>query len=153
MPDCQEAVYSNDYYDFIASKEYMEDVPPGDYCVQDLDEDFVAVYYQMEGESGKLKAGEFSYGVIPKCFGLLNNVALGESGILKVRDQPNLALTGQGVLLGFIDTDFDYTNPLFCNTDGTTRVERIWNQEDHDGMPPKGFLYGTSIQEIRSMKN
>ena len=143
MPDCQEAVYSNDYYDFIASKEYMEDVPPGDYCVQDLDEDFVAVYYQMEGESGKLKAGEFSYGVIPKCFGLLNNVALGESGILKVRDQPNLALTGQGVLLGFIDTDFDYTNPLFCNTDGTTRVERIWNQEDRSGMPPKGFLYGT----------
>ena len=143
MPDCQEAVYSNDYYDFIASKEYMEDVPPGDYCVQDLDEDFVAVYYQMEGESGKLRTGEFSYGVIPKCFGLLNNVALGESGILKVRDQPNLALTGQGVLLGFIDTDFDYTNPLFCNTDGTTRVERIWNQEDRSGMPPKGFLYGT----------
>lgn len=39
--------------------------------------------------------------------------------------------------------DFDYTNPLFCNTDGTTRVERIWNQKDRSGIPPKGFLYGS----------
>ena len=111
------------------------------YCVQELDEDYVAVYDHMRGR--EMKTGNFSYGVIPKCFGLLNNVALGESGILKVRDQPNLALTGQGVLMGFIDTDFDYTNPLFCNSDGTTRVERIWNQKERSGMPPRGFLYGT----------
>ena len=141
MTDCEEAVYSNDYFDFLATKEFMEDIPPGDYCVQELDEDYVAVYDQMRGR--ELKTGDFSYGIIPKCFGLLNNVALGESGILKVRDQPNLALTGRGVLLGFIDTDFDYTNPLFCNADGTTRVERIWNQKERSGMPPRGFLYGT----------
>ncbi len=141
MPDCEEAVYSNDYFDFLATKEYMEDIPPGDYCVQQLDEDYLAVYDQMRGR--ELKTGDFSYGIIPKCFGLLNNLALGESGILKVRDQPNLSLTGRGVLVGFIDTDFDYTNPLFCNTDGTTRVERIWNQKERSGMPPRGFLYGT----------
>ena len=109
--------------------------------MQQLDEDYVAVYDHKRGR--ELKTEVFSYGVIPKCFGLLNNVALGESGILKVRDQPNLALTGRGVLMGFIDTDFDYTNPLFCNTDGTTRVERIWNQKERSAMPPKGFFYGT----------
>ena len=95
MTDCEEAVYSNDYFDFLATKEYMEDIPAGDYCVQELDEDYVAVYDHMRGR--EMKTGEFSYGVIPKCFGLLNNVALGQSGILKVRDQPNLALTGRGV--------------------------------------------------------
>ncbi len=39
--------------------------------------------------------------------------------------------------------DFDYTNPLFCHSDGTTRIEAIWNQKDRDGMPPAGFIYGS----------
>ena len=63
MPDCEEAVYSNDYFDFLATKEYMEDIPPGDYCVQQLDEDYLAVYDQMRGR--ELKTGDFSYGIIP----------------------------------------------------------------------------------------
>lgn len=143
MPDCEEAVYSNDYFDFIVSKEYLEDLFGEGYCIQMLGDSYGVVYYQMAEGGATLRAGDFSYRVIPKCFGLLNNVALGESGILKVRDQPNLALTGQGVLLGFVDTDFDYTNPLFCHADGTTRIERIWNQQEQSGMPPKGFFYGT----------
>ncbi len=143
MPDCVEAVYSNGYYDFIVEKQYMEEIPEGDYCIQQLDENYAAVYYKMNEEGAELKLGDFTYRVIPKCFGLLNNVALEDSGIMKVRDQPNLELTGRGVLVGFVDTDFDYTNPLFCHSDGTTRVERIWNQEDRSGIPPKGFLYGS----------
>lgn len=143
MPDCEEAVYSNEYFDFIVEKEYLEELAEDGYCMQMLDENYGVIYYQMTDGGTAMRTGDFSYHVIPKCFGLLNNIALGESGILKVRDQPNLALTGQGVLLGFIDTDFDYTNPLFCNADGSTRVERIWNQEDRSGLPPKGFLYGT----------
>lgn len=143
MPDCEEAVYSNEYFDFLVAKEYLEELSGEGYCMQTLDENYGAVYYQMTDNGRTMRTGDFSYGVIPKCFGLLNNVALGESGILRVRDQPNLALTGRGVLLGFIDTDFDYTNPLFCNADGSTRVERIWNQKDRSGLPPKGFIYGT----------
>lgn len=143
MPDCEEAVYSNEYFDFIVEKEYLEELAEDGYCMQMLDENYGVIYYQMTDDGTAMRTEDFSYHVIPKCFGLLNNIALGESGILKVRDQPNLALTGQGVLLGFIDTDFDYTNPLFCNADGSTRVERIWNQEDRSGLPPKGFLYGT----------
>lgn len=143
MTDCEEAVYSNEYFDFLVEKEFLEELPEDEYCIQILDDNYRTIYYQMAEGNTTMKTGDFSYHVIPKCFGLLNNVALEESGILKVRDQPNLALTGQGVLIGFIDTDFDYTNPLFCNADGSTRVERIWNQKDRSGLPPKGFFYGT----------
>lgn len=143
MPDCQEEIYSNDYFDFIIAREFLEDLPEREFCTQQLSADYEAVHYQRYENGTELPMEDVSYRVIPRCFGLLNNEALGESGILKVRDQPNLALTGRGVLMGFIDTDFDYTNPLFCNSDGTTRVERIWNQEDRNGIPPKGFLYGS----------
>lgn len=143
MLSCEEQVFSNEYYDFIVSKqdaaEYTDELP----CIQELDKDYVCVYADSSKRSNKIRIGDYSYSAIPKCFGLLDQVALESSGILRVRDQPNLALTGQGVLIGFVDTDFDFTNPVFCHSDGTTRVERIWNQQDRSGMPPQGFLYGT----------
>ena len=153
MPDCEEAIYSNDYFDFIVEKQFMDELEGEDeYCVQTLNENYEAVYYQMPDNNVEMQMRSYSYGVIPKCFGLLNNIALEDSGIMRVRDQPNLALTGQGVLIGFVDTDFDYTNPLFCNADGSTRVERIWNQEDRSGIPPSGFLYGTGKRGGRSIR-
>ena len=51
-----------------------------------------------------------------------------QSGILPVMRQPGLNTGGEGVLLGIIDTGIDYRNPLFCNTDGTTRILGIWDQ-------------------------
>lgn len=34
---------------------------------------------------------------------------------------------GKGVLVGFIDTGIDYTHPAFRNSDGTTRIEYIYD--------------------------
>ena len=56
--------------------------------------------------------------------------------------------TGQGVLIGLIDTGIDYTNPLFQNPDGTSRILRIWDQTLESENPPEpvaGFqpFYGT----------
>lgn len=39
-------------------------------------------------------------------------------------------LKGQGVLVGFIDTGIDYTHPAFRNSDGTTRIEYIYDLDD-----------------------
>ena len=39
-------------------------------------------------------------------------------------------LKGQGVLVGFIDTGIDYTHPAFKNSDGTTRIEYIYDLDD-----------------------
>lgn len=143
MLNCEDQVFSNDYYDFIVNKQDAVDYTDESYCIQELDKDFVCIYNKAPANDSTVRIGDYSYSSIPKCFGLLDQVALESSGILRVRDQPNLALTGQGVLIGFVDTDFDFTNPVFCHSDGTTRVERIWNQQDRSGIPPKGFFYGT----------
>ena len=37
-------------------------------------------------------------------------------------------LTGRGVLVAIVDSGIDYSHPDFRNTDGTTRIIRLWDQ-------------------------
>ena len=89
----------------------------------------------------------FTYGVIPKCYTLLDTEALNEAGISQIQNYPTLKLTGKGVMIGFIDTGIDYQNPIFRNLDGTTRIAGIWDQTIQEGAPPQGFVYGTEYTE------
>ena len=41
---------------------------------------------------------------------------------------PPLSLTGNGVLVGLVDTGIDYLNPEFMFKNGETRIHRIWDQ-------------------------
>ncbi len=38
------------------------------------------------------------------------------------------ALTGQGTIIGVVDSGIDYSHPDFCNPDGTTRILLLWDQ-------------------------
>lgn len=42
----------------------------------------------------------------------------------------NYNVNGKGILVGFIDSGIDYTHPAFMNTDGTTRIEYIYDLND-----------------------
>ena len=91
----------------------------------------------------KLDIDQYTYSAIPKCFTTLDEEALQAGGIIRVQSQPNLALRGQGVLIGFVDTGIDYQNEVFRNSDGSSRILRIWDQSIQSGDTPEGFLYGT----------
>ena len=56
--------------------------------------------------------------------------------------RPPLNLTGRGVLVGIIDSGIDYSNPVFRNADGTTRIRNLWDQSLSEN-PPAGYLIGT----------
>lgn len=71
---------------------------------------------------------EFGYSSIPSLFGLISRESLEASGVPQIRSLPNFNLLGQGVLMGIIDSGIDYTNPIFQNEDGTSRIELIWDQ-------------------------
>jgi subtilisin family serine protease len=86
---------------------------------------------------------ELGYSVMPTLNGLISHASLEASGILRIRNIPNFNLRGQGVLIGIIDTGIDYTNPIFINADGTTRIASIWDQSIATGPPPEGRQYGT----------
>ena len=50
---------------------------------------------------------------------------------------------GKGVVIGIIDTGFEYGHPNFYNKEHTEyRVKRVWEQNAQTGTPPTGFNYG-----------
>ena len=50
-------------------------------------------------------------------------------------------LTGEGVLIGIVDSGIDIFHPDFRNPDGTTRITALWDQTAV-GEPPAGFRRG-----------
>lgn len=139
--DCTEAVYSEDYYDLLVAVANLAAYDLGDVCLQTLDQEFGILYVPREGLP-PLNINDFTYSAIPKCFTLLDQQAMEASGIVRVQNQPTLSLKGQGILVGLVDTGIDYRNPVFRNSDGSTRILRIWDQTI-EGAPPEGFFYGS----------
>lgn len=153
---CEEQIYSNDYFDFIVEENQPDQPVPEGFCLQPVDSNFSILFASREGLP-PLNVSDYLYGSIPKCFTLLDQTALEVSGILRMQNQPTLSLKGQGVLMGFLDTGIAYENPIFRNSDGSTRIATIWDQ-NIPGKPPEGFLYGTEytraeIDEALTLEN
>lgn len=140
--DCEEQIYSNEYYDFLVRLDGLtgEELPDG-LCTQEISPLYRVYHIRREGTPA-LNITDYTYSAIPKCLLPLDRSALEASGILKIQNQPTLSLSGQGILIGFVDTGIAYTNPVFQTSDGRTRIEAIWDQ-NIPGSPPEGFLFGT----------
>ncbi len=152
---CEERVNAADYREVlrdyvVAEPEVSNDVY--DYCRVTVDSNLNIVYYRP-GSGPANDIMPFPYYEIPKCYGLMqqgegdngqefDSLALSASGILQLQ-QPPLSLTGQGVIIGFIDTGIRYTQDVFRDGSGDTRILAIWDQTIPDGGRPEGFLYGT----------
>ncbi len=54
---------------------------------------------------------------------------------------PPLSLTGNGVLVGFVDSGIDLTHPDFQDQDGNSRVLFLWDQGG-EGNAPDRYLFG-----------
>lgn len=100
----------------------------------------------------------YGYSVMPSLCGLVSQSSLEASGILRLRSIPIFNLRGQGVLIGIIDSGIDYTNTVFQNADGTTRIAAIWDQTIQSDNYPPNAGYGTEytreqINEALSNEN
>lgn len=84
-----------------------------------------------------------------RLYGLSDMAAAEELGVLKLRRQPYLNLTGRGVIFGIADTSIDYTHPVFRYRDGRSRILAIWDQTaegNGSSLVPFGRVY--SQEEI-----
>ena len=97
-----------------------------------------------------------TYPVIPSLYGLMqlresfDPTPLVRSGITQVQGG-SLALTGRGVVIGFLDTGIRYEEEVFRNEDGSTRILGIWDQTIPDSHPPESFT-GQNTGESRSTR-
>lgn len=143
---CAERIMSQDYGDFIMAYYFSEvsDSMAEDYCAQDIDSRYSCLYVPKKEWEPLTYSGSL-YFVIPKLYALQDTTSMSASGILQTH-QSLLDLSGQGVLMGIIDTGIDYTNPLFRNPDGSTRILSIWDQTIEDGPLPPWMDYGAEYR-------
>ena len=171
MPvSCKERILSNDYADLIIDFELTEELLDMetynlDYCYRQIDRG-LGLVFTRRSQLEPVGLLNYSYQRIPSLFGLqefttesvggvFDAAPLESSGIAEVQREP-LNLTGKGTVIAFIDTGIDYTNPVFRNPDGSSRILAIWDQTIQEGIPPAGFEYGTEYgrEEInRALQN
>ena len=138
-------IISNEYADLIV--EYgsgsQELVDYQNDTMIPIDDKFQVIYFPFIRATHRI-IYESGYSVIPKLFGLVDSTSLEEMGVNKIQSTQFLSLRGQGVLLGFVDTGIEYTNPVFLNADGTTRIISIWDQSIENMEASQDiFYYGT----------
>lgn len=94
----------------------------------DLDYHFGIVYIKTDQIENLAKSTLIQYIELPKQLVdsdyETNNVTCVNSAV------KNYSLSGKGVIVGFVDSGIDYTNKAFINTDGTTRIEYIYDLSD-----------------------
>lgn len=140
MLPCSFHPAAEDVADFISryssrSPETLYEIAKGR-CVNFVSREYAVIHEPLE-DSLPLSLERCSYSCIPKLYGLLDTTALEASGIRPAVGPPAIRGTGQGVIIGFIDTGIDYTNPLFRNRDGSSRILAIWDQTIQGEEPPK----------------
>ncbi|MCI8479509.1 MAG: S8 family peptidase [Oscillibacter sp.] len=122
---------------------YTGDILSLGYPTELLDAQF-AIMELTEQEAGRLLEYQQVTSVEParRLSGLADR-SLEASCIPPVQRVTGLGLTGQGVLIGFIDSGMDLNHPEFLGEDGATRVVALWDMTAQ-GTPPKGFYHGAA---------
>lgn len=82
-----------------------------------------------------------------RLYGLSDLIAAEEMGVLKLRRQPYLELTGRGVIFGIADTGIDYTHPAFRFGDGRSRILAIWDQTAEEASDSRVLFGKLYLQE------
>lgn len=140
----RERVFSNDYADLLIT--YSGDTSAlekfENATIQIIDYYNAVVRVPTSQINDNIMA-RWGYGVMPSLFGMISEASLEASGITRIRSIPTFNLRGKGVLIGFLDSGIDYTNPVFKNADNTTRILSIWDQSINSDQSPLNIGYGT----------
>ncbi len=152
MADCREAILSEAYADFLVEEGFQEQSFQerfNEYCIQEMDYKYNTIYAPRT-ESEPISLEKYPYSCVPKLFGLMDTSAAEATGALRLQKRAGFGLTGRGVIVGFIDSGIDYTNPVFTDEFGRSRILSIWDQTIQSGTTPQGIAYGSeyTMQDI-----
>lgn len=142
--ECKEKILSEEYRDFMMrdTGALGEKFPLENGCRIPLKYGFELLYID-QSEDRKKQLADYPYTMVPKCYTTLDMAAIQQAGIAAVQNLTGLELSGEGVLVGIIDTGINYLDPIFRNLDGSTRIRRIWDQEEQSGTAPREIGYGS----------
>ena len=166
---CTNSVASEDFADFIAPyfttpEEFIRS--QGTDCIDFVNSTLAVVYVPLSTVTPSTYTS-YTYSAVPKLYSLLDVTSMDAAGITPAGELPVLNNQGAGVIVGFVDTGINYTDSLFRNVDGSTRIIGIWDQTNNsdnsnniENVTAKPFsafsaLYGTqyTAEEINLALN
>ena len=166
---CTNSVASEDFAEFIAPyfttpEEFIRS--QGTDCIDFVNSTLAVVYVPLSTVTPSTYTS-YTYSAVPKLYSLLDVTSMDAAGITPAGELPVLNNQGAGVIVGFVDTGINYTDSLFRNVDGSTRIIGIWDQtnnsdnsnniENETAKPISAFsaLYGTqyTAEEINLALN
>ena len=151
LETCRKHILSDNYRDFIGNHvrtSFFNSITLDDHCELDAGFGYKCIYLPAAA-ADPITLPKYSYNSIPKCYAPLSMETLNQTGILPVQNYPTLQLKGNGILIGFMDSGIDYTNNVFRNLDGSTRIAAIWDQTVQSGTPPRNFFYGSEYTKAQ----
>lgn len=119
---------------------------------QDINPLYKQIWFPLDRLSDNL-LNDTLYTTIPKLYLPQSLTVLENAGILQVQSRTSLSLTGQNVLIGFLDSGIAYTHPAFQDSAGKTRIEAIWDQTEtasENENPPFGYGRLYTAREIQA---
>ena len=125
-----------------------------DYKLEKLSDNFAVLYIllseiEMVGSIASILSAQRIESIIR--LAPLSQISLGTSGGVVgneiiganfFKQNPNINVTGKGVIIAIADSGIDYLHPDFIYPDGTSKILYLWDQTK-DGNPPKGYYIGT----------
>lgn len=160
--NCYEAVYSEDYADYIVEyngdRQVLEEIY-SNACLFFIDNRY-AILYSKKRSDYMESFGNLAYNIFPKLLAPMD-AAVGEAAyntpsILSMINGENLdnesvlGLDGKDIVIGIVDTGIDILNEEFLNEYGRTRIKYAWNQSVNsssgDGYAGE-FPFGTYYTE------
>lgn len=138
--NCYEAVYSEDYADYIVEyngdRQVLEEIY-SNACLFFIDNRY-AILYSKKRSDYMESFGNLAYNIFPKLLAPMD-VAGGEAAyntpsILSMINGENLdnesvlGLDGKDIVIGIVDTGIDILNEEFLNEYGRTRIKYAWDQ-------------------------
>mgnify|MGYP002766971142 FL=1 len=138
--NCYEAVYSEDYADYIVEyngdRQVLEEIY-SNACLFFIDNRY-AILYSKKRSDYMESFGNLAYNIFPKLLAPMD-AAVGETAyntpsILSMINGENLdnesvlGLDGKDIVIGIVDTGIDILNEEFLNGYGRTRIKYAWDQ-------------------------
>ncbi len=144
---CQEKILSEEYGELIFdfTSDYAKRLQQENVCFTPVDDRY-NIFYVRQQEIERYQGSLYLYQYLPKVYGLMaeefDPISLESAGILAAQ-RPPLSLTGEGVVLAFIDTGIRFADNVFRDESGQSRIIGLWDQTLQSGTPPEGFQYGS----------
>ncbi len=141
-------ITSNNFADLIVDGLALQEILSiySDVSINIINSQYAVVHIPVENMTPNI-IYELGFEMIPKCYGLMSSTNYKSLEVLPTPTIPNGELTGQKVLVGFVDTGIDYMNPAFQYEDHTTRIVSMWDQTIESDNYPESFFFGTEFSK------